>query len=119
MAFDIAPGLVYCARVLPVVLAPSVTVYCICHILVSDYSWNIPSWLSILVSVLARPILSLALAYYDDFNTRRAAAACGAIFPPTLHSKLPGGLSIIAQLMENIRYGYPCTSFNRVSHMFE
>lgn len=110
MAFEIPPGLVYCARVLPVVLAPSVTVYCICHILVSDYAWDIPSWLSILLSIAARPIVSVVLGWYDEFATRRAATACGAVFPPTLHSKLPGGLSIIGELMDGMRDGYPCTS---------
>lgn len=99
------PGPVYILRIIPY-YAPSV-IFSLGFRLLQEYDENlraIPTWLLIPVTLVARPLSSLLSSYWAEFRNSRAAAAHGAIRPPTVQE---GTLSIINRLAEASKNGYP------------
>jgi hypothetical protein len=47
------------------------------------------------------------MVQYKDFVDGRAAASHGAVLPPTIYDKWPGGLTLLAKTLDNLQSGYP------------
>lgn len=99
------PGPAYLLRIIPY-YAPSV----VCALgfrLLQEYDENlrvVPTWVLIPVTLVARPLSSFLSLYWANFKNARAAAAHGAVLPPTVQQSIP---SIINGLAESTKNGYP------------
>ncbi|KAF8960252.1 cytochrome P450 [Flammula alnicola] len=102
---ELPPGLVYLLRLFPYFAIPSAAVY-FCLRLTQEYqpSFGIPSWLVIVASVLARPLLFTFNFYYAKWANKRAAAAHGARLPPVIQES---SFSVIPKMASSTRNGYP------------
>ncbi|KIM42776.1 hypothetical protein M413DRAFT_444437 [Hebeloma cylindrosporum] len=105
------PGPVYLLQNLPnVVLLPSlvlVTVKVLPHFGFSP----VPAWIAGLACFLSFPLSIFVQVQYRDIADRRAAASHGAVLPPRVYDKRPGGLTLLARMLDNLKNGYPGEMF--------
>lgn len=104
----IPPGPAYVACLLPIFFVPSAIVYGTFAVLEKRLSCEIPYWLVLTLSILARPILFVFRRYYTRFQNKRHAAALGAEVMPYVEERWPrfGGFSTMKLLINNFKYGY-------------
>lgn len=99
------PGLIYLIRVLPDFSIPSAATYVALLILQHrKILFNVPYWLTIVVSILARLVIFVISRYHSWWANKRAAAANGATIASYL-KKFPR--VSISEMVSNMRYCYP------------
>ena len=69
-------------------------------------SLSIPGWVVVSCSIPSLPCIIFALAQYRYWRDKREAASLGARLAPMIPRRLPGGIDLIATLMETFRTGY-------------
>jgi len=67
---------------------------------------NIPVWATVSCPILAFPCIILAHAQYRYWRDGKKAASLGARLAPTVPTRLPGGVDLLAAWMEAFRTGY-------------
>lgn len=101
------PGPVYLLQNLPsVVLLPSI-VLVIVKFLPQFGFYPLPAWITGLACFLSFPLSIFVQVQYRDIADRRAAASHGAVLPPKVFDKRPGGLTLLARMLDNLKNGYP------------
>ena len=81
------------------------TVYTIC-IVNEALGRTLPMWVVVSCSILAFPCILLVRARYQYWRDGRMAASLGARLAPTVPTRLPGGVDLIATWMRAFRTGY-------------
>ena len=69
-------------------------------------SLSIPGWVVVSCSIPSLPCIIFALAQYRYWRDKREATSLGARLAPMIPRRLPGGIDLIATLMETFRTGY-------------
>jgi len=101
------PGPVYLLQNLPsVVLLPSLVLVTV-KLLPQFGFFPLPAWIAGLACLLSFPLSIFVQVQYRDILDRRAAASHGAVMPPTVSDKWPGGLTLLARTLDNLKNGYP------------
>ncbi|CAA7268977.1 unnamed protein product [Cyclocybe aegerita] len=114
------PGPVYVLQNLPSVIAPPAVVWLFAKLLAArpELGVVLPIWAIVLGSVLSLPILLSLRVKYRDYKDRRAAAAHGAVMPPTVWTRWPGGISLLRKVLHNFKDGYPSDIFVEFTELY-
>ncbi|KAF8960212.1 cytochrome P450 [Flammula alnicola] len=104
------PGPVYLLQNLPSLILPPIAVL-ISAKLLPRFDISVPTWAIIVGCLWSLPIAIFLQVQYRDFVDHRAAKAHGAVLPPRVYDKWPGGLSLLAKMVENLKDGYPGDQF--------
>lgn len=106
---DVPPGLRYLNSLLPFFAIPPCIVFLAIRFANVYLGVHIPTTLTILATIFARPGLSVFQRYYTRYVDRRNAAANNAFILPHVEEKRPNfaGLSIMKLLLEDFKHGYP------------
>ena len=67
---------------------------------------SIPGWVAASCSIPAVPCIIFTRAQYRYWRDKREAASLGARLAPIVPRRFPGGIDLIATLMETFRTGY-------------
>ncbi|KAI0809012.1 cytochrome P450 [Irpex lacteus] len=119
------PGIIFLIPRLPALFAPPVAVYLADRLIRRHFGVVIPTGLLVALGVLSWPLALVLHTHWSRWNNRRKAAACGAVMPPTIEYRLPGGLDLLKQyvreretkflayrVMEQmLQYGYTLNSY--------
>jgi hypothetical protein len=76
--------------------------------------WYIPlgvqvqSWILALVAFMSIPLTFTVRVQLDLFHQRQEAASMGAVMVPEWKSLLPGGLTVIRKLLDELNNRYIC-----------
>ena len=105
----IPPGPKYIFQLLPFFLFPPAAVFGLLRLLRTHAGIALPTWVSVVAIVLARPLLSVFQRYHRRYVDRKAAVAHNAFIIPHVEEKRPAfaGLSIIKALVRDFQDGYP------------
>lgn len=103
---QLPPGIVYLISCLPQLLLPPAIVYGLNHICDFVFHVSLPGWSQIPAFVLSFPALFTCSVLAEKFRDRRQAALHGAVLPPMFPSRWPGGLDVLAALIQNFKIGY-------------
>ncbi|KAH7930343.1 cytochrome P450 [Leucogyrophana mollusca] len=103
---EIPPGIVYLVQNLPRFLLPAALVYGANRLSQAVLGTSIPAGLRIPSYLLSLPLAFTLSILYSEYDEKRQATARGAVLVPRAHSKWPGGLDILARLVENFKSGY-------------
>ncbi|KAH9483075.1 Cytochrome P450 monooxygenase 75 [Psilocybe cubensis] len=108
-AFVIPPGPLYLLKLLPFFLGPPTVAISILRADAVFANRAIPTWLYIAAALLARPLFSVFQRYYTRYSVAKAAAASGAFVIPHVQEERPAfaGLSLMKQLVQDLKNGYP------------
>ena len=104
---ELPPGIIYLAQRLPKFLLLPVSFY----LLAIAIHVPLSTIFLILLSTLSIPITFTVSVFYTDYIDQRRAAALGAVLPPRLSSKWPGGLPLLRKMVDNFRMGKPGTVY--------
>jgi len=102
-----SPGIIYSVRGLPRVFISFGLVYLLVLGCRTQFHLEIPTFIAILSYVLAVPVIAMLTAMYRNHAYAKQAAAHGALLPPKVRAKLPGGLDLLAALIRDFKHGYP------------
>ncbi|KAJ7155172.1 cytochrome P450 [Mycena filopes] len=100
------PGLLFLAKLLPGVLAPAAGTYSIKWLCATFLGIHTPRWVLIPLGLLSFPVVFTVRVQYKLISDRRAAAAHGAVLPPTQPSSI-GGIDLIRTSMREMGKRYP------------
>ncbi|PPR02520.1 hypothetical protein CVT26_012004 [Gymnopilus dilepis] len=105
----IPPGPKYIFQLLPFFLFPPAAVFGLLRLLRTHAGIALPTWVSVVAIVLARPLLSVFQRYHKRYVDRKAAVAHNAFIIPHVEETRPAfaGLSIIKALVRDFQDGYP------------
>lgn len=68
---------------------------------------ELPSFIIILVAVLAAPLFYVLRIFLRNWRIRRAAARLGAVLPPRWDGQSFANLDLLQQILSRIATGYP------------
>ena len=100
---QLAPGPLYLLRNLPYFAVPSTIVYACLTLAKEHLSVALPTWLTVIIAIFARPTIFIFKRHYSRFADKRDAAANNAVIPPHVRGT---GFSLISKLAR-ARNGYP------------
>ncbi|KAF8905810.1 hypothetical protein CPB84DRAFT_566698 [Gymnopilus junonius] len=103
-----SPGLRYLFQSFPYFVLPSGVVYLSLKLFQQQTGLNIPSWLVVSLTLLAKPLLLVLASSLTPGKTQRAAAASNAVLAPSVSE---GPLAAISLLVKSIENGYPGDAF--------
>ncbi|KAF7978575.1 hypothetical protein HWV62_45513 [Athelia sp. TMB] len=106
MAF-LTPGLAFIARGLLSLVFPFALIVGTRFFLAVQFDLVVPIWATIVLSIVALPVVLTARYQLLQYRHRRRAAALGARMAPTLVGKWPGNLDILLDAMEKLLTSYP------------
>ena len=99
----LSPGVGYILREAPRLFFPPAFVVAAHAALRALSGVSLPIWLQTVACILSYPV-SLALSVqWKQFRDARAAAALGAVLPPKVQTKLPGGLDLVLMQNRNVK----------------
>ncbi|KAL0948934.1 hypothetical protein HGRIS_009041 [Hohenbuehelia grisea] len=104
------PIVPYAFQRVPRLLAPLGVVYGIQRLLQSlhlDVATELPLWAWILLYIASFPLAVAMGVFYEEWRDALHARKHGAIIPPRVYDKWPGGLTLLNELMDNFTCGYP------------
>jgi hypothetical protein len=101
------PGVIYLFHRLPRLLILPAVVYIACRLL--SLHVHIQAWAVALLSVLSLPVAPTLSILYTDYINYQRADAVGAVLPPLMPNKWPGGFSHLKTLVTNFKRGHPGT----------
>ena len=100
---QLAPGPLYLLRNFPYFAVPSTIIYA-CLTLAKDHlSLAVPTWLTVLIAILARPAIFIFNRHYSRFADKREAAVNNAVVPPHVRGT---ALALISKISRATK-GYP------------
>ena len=100
---NLPPGPAYLARRLPrLLLVPLSFYFAAARLFPQTHSVVLA-----LLSLLSLPAVFTASVLYKDYVNQRRAAALGAVLPPRIRSKWPGGFSTLKTLVRSFQMGTP------------
>jgi len=102
----LSPGLKFVVGLLPTFLIPSALVYASLTVSKNQFGVSIPSWIVVILTIVARPVLFLAGMRYKRWADQRAAAAHGAVLPSDM---LLSPWKVLVESEASIESGYPRT----------
>lgn len=106
----IPPGIRWVISSLPTVCVPLLGLYFLDRFLLRQFlEFNPPTWMTVALYLLWIPIFFTVKLLLSDFRVYTKAKYLGAIFPPTIQSKLPGGLDLTMALGKASQDAYPCS----------
>ncbi|KAF8164800.1 cytochrome P450 monooxygenase pc-3 [Crassisporium funariophilum] len=105
------PGVQYLIQRLPSLLIPPASVIVLTKVARAQLDVVIPIWAVVIACFFSLPVAIVLRAQYQDFADRRAAAAHGAVLPPQVHDKWPGGIGLLLHSIHNFQNGYPGEMF--------
>ncbi|KDR74319.1 hypothetical protein GALMADRAFT_227391 [Galerina marginata CBS 339.88] len=111
---ELPPGPVYLLRLFPYFALPSTATYFALRLWQSQATFSIPSWIIIVISVFARPIIFFFQRYYSGWVDKRAALAHGAVLAPCMEES---PLAIISEVVKGFN-GYPGEAMFRWSKKY-
>jgi hypothetical protein len=103
---EIPPGIVYLSKLLPGFLAPPLATCFLKWLGETYFSIYVPRWVFAPVCLLSFPMILTARVKYKLYSDRRAAAASGAVLPPTLPSSI-GGIDLMRAGLQKRGKEYP------------
>lgn len=103
---QLPPGIIYLISCLPQLLLPPAIVYGLNHICDFVFHVSLPTWSQIPAYVLSFPALFTCSVLAEKYRDSRQAAIHGAVLAPMFPSRWPGGLDILAALIQNFKVGY-------------
>jgi hypothetical protein len=106
MSDSLPPGIIYLVSCLPQFLLPPALVYGLNRICDFAFGVSLPEWFKIPAYTLSFPVLFTCSMFATNYHDRRQAALRGAVLPPMFPSKWPGGLDILAELVQNFKTGH-------------
>jgi hypothetical protein len=112
---DLPPGIIYLVSCFPQLLLPPALVYGTNRICDFAFAVSLPEWSRIPTYILSFPVLFTCSVLAEKYRDRRQAALRGAVLPPMFPSTWPGGLDVLAALVQNFKTGYmgvSISSFN-------
>lgn len=116
MPSNTPPGITYLVSRLPTFLLPLAAMF-VFNKLANAYLKNgLPFWAVILATILSVPVTALLKLTFTDYVDHRSAAGQGAILPPRVYDKWPGGVGLLLELTRNLKTGYPGKSLSSPSH---
>jgi hypothetical protein len=102
---QLPPGPSYLLRSLPYFAIPSTIVYaCLTLVAKEHLALAIPSWLTVVIAVLARPAIFIFNRHYSRFADRRDAAANNAVVAPHVRES---AFASISKISKSFMSGYP------------
>ncbi|KAI0089810.1 cytochrome P450 monooxygenase pc-3 [Irpex rosettiformis] len=102
------PGIVYLTPRLPALLVPPVSVLLAGRLLSRRFGVNVPTALRLVLAVLSWPLALALHTFWSKWNNKRKAANSGAIMPPKVEYKLPGGLDLVKQYVRDREDRFLC-----------
>lgn len=106
---QLPPGVQWVIANLPAFCTPLLGLYIIDRFLLCGFlEIYLPTWLTVAAYVLSLPILFTANLLLDDLKIYAKAKYLGAVFPPTVRSKLPGALDLTIAMGKAFKEAYPC-----------
>lgn len=103
---NLPPGVIYLIIRLPKLVLPPALVYALNRICDFAFGVSLPPWSRVPTYILSFPILLTCSMIATNYRDRRQAALRGAVLPPMYPSRWPGGLDILAALVQNFKTGY-------------
>jgi len=104
MAFrDMPPGIRFLAQQLPKILTPPAFTFLAAWLLRAFQVTFLSKWLLFLAMVLSLPFSLTCIVMWNKYRVLLEAAQVGAVLPPTVPDRSPGG---IASLLKLLRPGY-------------
>lgn len=104
------PGPAHILKNLPSLVLPPLSVLAAGKAL-AYLGFTIPPWRLLLSCFLSLPVAIFLQVQYRELKDNIAAAAHGAVLPPRVYDKWPGGISLLNQMLNNLKDGYPGVSF--------
>jgi hypothetical protein len=102
-----SPGVTYLVQGLPRVLISFGLVYLLVLGCRTQFHLEVPTFIAVFSYVLAVPVVAILTALYRNHTYAKQAAAHGALLPPKVRAKLPGGLDLLATMIRDFKHGYP------------
>jgi hypothetical protein len=103
---QLPPGPLYLLRNFPFFVVPSTIVYACLTLAKKHLNLDIPTWLTVLTVLLARPAIIFFNRYHSRFFDSRHAAANNAVVAPRVRAS---AFSIISKIAYSLKKGYPGT----------
>ncbi|KAF8960281.1 cytochrome P450 [Flammula alnicola] len=107
---ELPPGPLYLLQLFPYFALPSTIVYLFLTSSEKGFGFALPSSLVIAATIIAKPALFILKKYYRKLVDIRAASASDAMLPPYVQEST---LTIISDLRESMRDGYPAEVMQR------
>ncbi|KAF9468760.1 cytochrome P450 [Collybia nuda] len=101
------PGPAFLFRNLPSICLPFGGTYVLHHFTQICLGIQLPIWAFILPLALSLPVTLTLKVLYAEYVNRKAAAIRGAVLPPQVYDKWPGGISLLMKSVRNHKEGYP------------
>ncbi|KAI0693638.1 cytochrom P450 [Cytidiella melzeri] len=93
------PGIEFLLPRLPFLLAPPVSAYLISRAI--GQLLDIPTTVVVVVCLWSWPLSLTLSTYWPRWCAQRRAMAAGAVMPPMVDYKMPGGLDLVRELLED------------------
>ena len=103
MSVELPPGQRYLIRQLPYLVAPPAVVYVVAQ---DVFGNQLPLSLLLLAYVFSWPIAFALSIQWTDVTNKIRARRRGAVIPPTIEHKYPGGLDVIQGSFRSDRSKY-------------
>lgn len=104
------PGIRWVLANMPAFCAPMLGFYVIDRFLLRQIlEIYLPISLTVAAYSLSFPVLFALRLYVNDLRVYARAKSVGAVFPRTVHAKLPGSLDLIVAVTKEMEHAYPCT----------
>ncbi len=102
------PGIVFLRGNLPRLLGPTLFLTLLRSISKKYFAAKIPlpGWLQNLLLIASVPGFFVLRVYWNWYKTLREARIAGAVLPPTIPSKWPGGIDHLRSMFSNERTNY-------------
>ncbi|PPQ86761.1 hypothetical protein CVT25_012406 [Psilocybe cyanescens] len=104
------PGPTYLLQNLPSLAAPPAIAFLFAKALTHIYI-DVQAWTVILACCLSFPVAIFLKVLYTDIRNHRAAASHGAVLPPAVYDKWPGGITLLMKMLDNLKNGHPGDMF--------
>ena len=106
MPTELTPGQRYLLRQLPYLAAPPAVVYLASRFAHDHLDRALPTWLLLLAYLFCWPVAFVLNIQWNDLSNAVRARRWGAVMPPTIEAKYPGGLDIISGMFRSDRSSY-------------
>ncbi|KAF8125693.1 cytochrome P450 [Mycena galopus ATCC 62051] len=100
------PGISYSLKFLPSIIAPLLGTYFLKWLSETYLNLHAPRWAFIPLCVFSFPLVFTTRVQYKVYSDRRAAAARGAVLPPTVPASV-GGIDLVRNSMRNRGREFP------------
>jgi hypothetical protein len=107
MLSNFSPGLTFIFRHLPTLCLPIGATYILYKLVQTQLGIDLPIRALVVLLVLSFPAYLFFSALYAEWVDRRDAAAHGAVLPPQVYDKWPGGFGLLLKSVRNHKEGYP------------